>query len=115
MVTEYKQGDKVKIVRGVYKHYKHGEYVKAKGTKMATIQLSGAGGKSFKKDVWRTSIERIQSSTKQNEGRSNKKEDDTIVVSRKKYNSMKRDFDLLTVAMQKLRLKIDNMDKSTNG
>ena len=103
--TNFKEGQRIRIVKGLYKSKKFGIYVKAYGSKMCSIAIQGDSQPS--RNVRLTSIAPIES-TRQ----STTRPDNTpVTISRDEYNTLLTDIDNMSVALKKLQLKVSAMDK----
>jgi hypothetical protein len=87
----FKAGDKVDIVAGLYKKYKHGTYLRAAGTKMCAVKVDGDN--ASERNLRLTSIKKRPSAT------------GNVVMSQEHYDEIMNDIKALTDALSLLELK----------
>lgn len=101
-------GDRVKIVKGWYKNYRYGTYLRPRGTKQAFIAIDG--DTKPERYVLLTSITsmNVPTSRKRNRMERPANERPTVTIDAEEYNELCRDVAALTVAVQRLNARLQN-------
>lgn len=88
------KGDKLSIIRGIYKKFGTATYLKPYGNKMCTVKVHGDTAEQ--RNIWLTSVLRC------NDNREDKEEEKVITLSRDEYMSLLAAIDDLKKALNKL-------------
>jgi hypothetical protein len=92
-------GDRVDIIGGNYKKYKHGTFVRASGTKMCIVKVHGDAAKE--RSLRLTSIKQAEAET------------GNVVMSKEQYKELLNDIKALSDALAMLELKARRYGQQT--
>jgi hypothetical protein len=99
--SNFRPGDKVKIVAGLYRTFGHGTYLRPYGTKMCTVKLDG--DKASGRNVRLTSISKVEEE---------EDSDAVVVLTKTQYNDLMKDIMIITEALHKLQEKVKAFENS---
>ena len=98
MAPMYQEGDRLRIIGGLYKHHKTAIYVGpyGKNGKMVTVRVNGV-----LRNIWRTSVEKEENHQENSTGGLTK-----IVLDRKEYDDLLQEISRLSNSIESLQLKV---------
>ena len=105
-MADFFEGQRVRIIRGLYKSKKMGIYLQKYGAKMCRVRIDGDSQPS--RTLRLTSIAPIEEATKATTAAA---EEETVTLSRDEYNALLTEIDMMSDALKRLQLKVNNMDK----
>ena len=102
-MADFHEGQRVRIIRGLYKSKKIGIYLQKYGAKMCRVRIEGDTQPA--RTLRLTSIAPIEAT------KATTAEDETVTLSREEYNALLTEIDMMSDALKRLQLKVNNMDK----
>ena len=106
-MVDYKEGERIAIIGGLYKKNRHGIYLRAYGTKMACVQVEGDSRRQ--RNLWLTSLAPINTKKSTKSTNQPKKTGDVVVISKEDYDALQKEIASLTIALKNIELKFNQM------
>jgi PHD/YefM family antitoxin component YafN of YafNO toxin-antitoxin module len=102
-MADYKQGDQLDLVGGIYKRYRHATFLHKAGTKMCYVKVHGDS--ASERSVRLTSVRKAVATTTKGATTTTKSDNDTIVMSKEEYKELLDEINALLTALANLEVK----------
>ena len=105
MVNDYKAGNQLRIIGGIYKRKKYATFLHFRGSKMATISIQERNKQPYECNVHLSSIAKIP----QKQTQPTAKKSSNIVLTREEYESLLSEVADLTKRLSNLEIALQNI------
>ena len=102
MVNDYKAGNQLRIIGGIYKRKKYATFLHFRGSKMATISIQERNKQPYECNVYFSSIAKIPQ--QQSQSQPTAKKSSNIVLTREEYESSLSEVADLTKRLSNLEM-----------